>query len=459
MASYDMASSASFGSKTETLKIPIGFTRPQMNVYRQMRRFNVLVTGRRFGKSIFGLHVGFIHILNVPRADVWYVAPTYRQAKMVAWKYILYLAEKTPLKHFVKSIDRTDLSVTLRNNSTLSLKGADKDSGLRGSGLVLVIIDEFSSMHEEVWSKVLRPTLSDKAGSAIIMGSPEGFDHLHKEYSKALDRYQANPLRSAWRAWQFTSLQGGWVTEEEVDDARATLDPRIFRQEYEASFESLTGRIYYNFEKAKNVIPDLSDPILGAELMVGMDFNVNPMSSFIGTRVGSQLHIIDDIAIPNSNTHEMCIEIKKRWGWSDNLLHQIEMNIKTTMDHPDKHHVISYPDPSGRSRKTSAVVGTTDFTIIHQHGFAINAPRIAPRRIDRFNTVNSLLCNAKGERNLLIHPRAKNVIKTFDGLVYKEGTNDPDIRSGLDHMGDAVGYCVVTEFPLFRKNPMEIIRR
>jgi len=440
------------------LVIPVAFTKAQFQVYKNLRRFNVLVTGRRWGKSHFGITVAILYALNQPRGLIWYIAPTYRVAKHSVWSFLVMLFTRTKLKSFVQGIDRSELSITLKNNSVIALKGADNPDSLRGTGLILAILDEYASMDKRTWSEVVRPMLSDTKGSALIMGSPAGFNHFHDMWSGALDRYTHNPRKSKWMAWQFTSLQGGWVDEEEIEEAKSILDPRIFKQEYEASFETLSGRVYLSFDRQANVA-EVPDPSPHSEILVGMDFNVNPMSAVVCSRVGDQLHVHDCIELPNAGTHEMAVEIKRRWGWSDTIRSLIESDRESPIFPPDLHPIKVYPDPSGRARKTSSPVGTTDFVILKKHGFPLLAPNIAPLRVDRFNTVNALLKNALGQRRLLIHPRCRPLIKTLEGLTYREGTSDPDISSGLDHMGDALGYLIINEFPILFSRSTEEQRK
>lgn len=329
----------------------------------------------------------------------------------------------------VASRNETDLSLTLINGSIISLRGADNYDSLRGVGLDALVLDEYADMAAEVWTEVLRPALSDKLGSALFIGTPAGFNHLYDLWIEA-------DSKPDWKAWQFTTADGGNVPPEELEAARLDLDERTYNQEYLASFESLTGRVYYEFDRHLNVSADLIDT--GAELLVGMDFNIAPMSAVIGVKAGSdQLHILDEIVIMNGNTELMCDAINQRY--------------------PNR-RVLVYPDPSGRARKTSSPVGQTDFSILAAHGFRVLSPPSAPLVVDRNNEVNAMFKNARGERRLFVHPRCKTLIKCLDGLTYKEDTSQPDKTLGLDHLPDALGYLVHYEFPIAGKlSKMKIV--
>jgi hypothetical protein len=202
------------------------------------------------------------------------------------------------------------------------------------------------------------------------------------------------------------------------------MDPQLYAQEFCASFEDSQGRVYHAFDLEKNVVEFTCSP--HAPLLIGMDFNVHPMTAVVGQRAGDQCHIIDEIVLPNSNTQEMMNEINCRYGGREGVVH---------------------PDPSAESRKTSAPVGQTDLTIIERAGWPVyrNSPY---KRVDRINSVNAMLLNAQGSRRLLISPQCKHSIKALDGLTYKEGSKIPDTRSGLDHITDAIGYLVMGVFPI-----------
>jgi hypothetical protein len=229
-----------------------------------------------------------------------------------------------------------------------------------------------------------------------------------------------------WARFQYTTLQGGNVTQEELEEAKADMDIRSFRQEFEASFENLFGRVYYTFDRVANV-KRLEDIAL-LPLLVGMDFNVNPMSAVKAIMVGGQLHVLGEIQIPNGDTETMAQELKRQYPNRD---------------------IVVYPDPTGNSRKTNAPAGQTDFTILRRYGFTVLAPRKSYAVADKINTLNSAMCNAQGTRRVFINTDGcDQLIKGLDGLTYKGGTSIPDKTLGLDHMTDALAYLVCFEFPI-----------
>jgi hypothetical protein len=401
-----------------------GLTKPQRRIFLDQSRFRVVVAGRRFGKTILGVTECLYEAQSRTKALIWYIAPTYRMAKELVWEE---LKEAVP-PHMIASKNEAELSITLKGfNSKIVLKGADNPDSLRGKGLDFVVFDEVADITEQTWFKVIYPALTDKQGKGLFIGTPKGYNWFYDLYAYA----QTAPN---WSAFTYTTAQGGNVTQQELEYAKETLSHKQYIQEFEASFQTLSNTVYSAFDRNNNT--DLGVEDVGETIYMGMDFNVNPMSAVIGSRVTNQLHIFDEIEIVNGNTEEMCEEIKNRY--------------------PSR-KIIICPDPSGKSRKTSAPVGQTDFTIIKGYGYQVLAPNKAPPVVDRINEVNALCQNAKGQRRLFINPKkCKSLIKCLDGLTYKDGTSIPDKSIGLDHMTDALGYLIHMEFPIVKKELAKI---
>lgn len=393
-------------------------SQPQTEIVRAPQRFKVVIAGRRFGKTHLAIRELCFHAKE-PDRTVWYVAPTYKQAKMITWKK---LKKKLQELRWIKKLNETELSLELKNGSTISLKGADNYDSLRGIGLDYLVLDEFADIDPEAWYETLRPTLADRQGGALFIGTPKGMNWAHDLYSM----HQEFP--EEWVSFQFTTIQGGNVKPEEVEAARRSLDIRTFRQEFEASWETFSGRIFYAFDRKYNLAPWIlkDDERPPQELHVGMDFNVDPMTAVVAVRRGDVLHVIDEIKIFGSNTDEMVEEIKTRYP---------------------KQRIIVYPDPAGAQRKASAG-GRTDHTILRNAGFLVKAPHSHNPVRDGINAVNAKLRSSTGITTLYIDPKCKYVVECLEKQVYKEGTSIPDKDSGFDHMNDALRYMVDYLFPI-----------
>jgi len=400
-------------------------SKAQDTVAKDTTRFRVVVAGRRFGKTHLAIRELAFHAKE-PLKEVWYVAPTYKMARQIVWKK---LKNKLTDLNWVAKTNETEHTINLKNGSTISLKGADNYDSLRGVGLDFIVLDEFADIDEEAWYETLRPTLSDKQGRALFIGTPKGIGNWAYEiYQTTLE----DPTH--WRSYSFSTIDGGNVPEAEIEAAKRDLDERTFRQEYLATFETFSGRIYYAFDRQANVrkyIGNTPDVIY-----VGLDFNIDPMSAVVATRAGDTLHIIDEVRMFSSNTKEMVDEIKQRFP---------------------KSKVWVYPDPAGNQRKTSAG-GQTDITILANAGFVVKAPRVHTPVRDRINAVNSRLCDTIGIRRLFIDPKCKYTIEGLERQTYKEGSSQPDKESGYDHMNDALGYMIDYLFPVRRDLDPELMR-
>jgi len=390
-------------------------TQAQQRIANDPHRFRVCIAGRRFGKTHLAIRELCYHG-RLPDQEIWYVAPTYRQAKTIVWRK---LKNRLQDLRWIQKINEAELSITLKNNTTISLKGADNADSLRGVGLDFLVMDEFADVNPEAFYEVLRPTLSDKEGAALFIGTPKGIGNwAHDLYQMSLE------IPDVWSSFQFTTLDGEQVSPEEIEAAKRDLDERTFRQEFMATFETYSGRIYFAFDRAQSV--KKWEQEIPSMLYVGTDFNIDPISAVIATRHGDTLHVIDEIRIFGSNTQELVDEIQSRYP---------------------RNKIMCYPDPAGRQRKTSAG-GMTDIIILQNAGFVVKAPYAHTPIRDRINAVNARLCSTDGVRQLYIDPKCKYTIEGLERHSYKEGTNQPDKESGYDHQMDALGYMVDYLFPV-----------
>tara|TARA_R110000868_G_scaffold123968_2_gene327935 strand:- start:7407 stop:8657 length:1251 start_codon:yes stop_codon:yes gene_type:complete len=395
---------------------------PQQTVADDLNRFKVLITGRRFGKTHLCIRELCKSASKNAKSINWYIAPSYRMAKQITW---VQLVNRLSELKWIKTKNEAELTCTLKNGSIIALKGADSPDSLRGVGLDFVVMDEFQDIPTQAWTEVIRPTLSDRQGRALFCGTPKGVGSWsHKLYTQAL--YEKN-----WNAWQFTTVEGGNVPAEEVESARRDLDDKTFAQEYLATFNTYSGVVAYNFEYKETVKPCI-DP-LTTIIHVGQDFNLSPMSSVIAQVSRNSIHVFDEIHMLGSNTDEVVEELKVRYPHSQ---------------------VIVYPDPASRQKKTSAG-GRTDFSILQNAGFTVKSRTFHTAVRDRVNSLNALLKTATGERRLFIDPKCKHTIESLQRLTYKEGTNQIDKDSGLDHFFDSLSYMVDYLFPIKRQQEQD----
>jgi len=400
-------------------------TPPQSDIFVCPARFRVVVAGRRFGKTFLSTAELISRALGKPNQNVWYIAPTYRAGRDICWDM---LTQQIPREYIAKT-NETSLTVTLKNGSSISIKGAEKPDNLRGRAIDFVVLDEFADMKPEAWYEVIRPSLSGRGeqGNALFIGTPKGRNHFYDLYGKGIDGDEG------WQSYQYTTIEGGNVPPDEITSAKADLDDRTFEQEYQARFVSYSGIIYYSFKREESVIRHDGDRSV---IHVGMDFNLDPMSAVLMTRKGDTLHVFDEIVMFGSNTDEMVAEIRTRYGNGT---------------------IVIYPDPASRQRKTSAG-GRTDLSILQNAGFDVRVRSSHAAVRDRINSVNSRLLSKDGQRRLFVDPKCKKVIESLERHTYKEGTSQPE-KDGFDHMNDALGYAVEYLFPIRKANKPQAPQR
>ena len=390
----------------------------QGEVFSATNRFRVLVAGRRFGKSYLACIELLKAALERPGETYFYCAPTYRMAKDIAWKTLKKIIPNT----LVRSKNETELRMELVNDSTIELKGTENAAALRGRSLSGVVLDEAAFMEAEVWFEVLRPALADKQGWALFISTPEGTASWFYD----LWCYVDEDTTGDWKRWCFTTIQGGNVPPEEVEAARAQLDPRTFRQEFEASFENLSGLVAISFSD-ENIDKGVQD-LAVLPLLLGVDFNVDPMSAVCAVKKGDVLWVFDEIIMTGGATTWDCAEeVINRYG--------VERRI------------VACPDPTGGARKTAGV-GATDHSILRKSGFNVSTPRSPWKIRDKVTAVNTALLDASGARRCKIHPRCRELIKALRTLTYAPGTSLPNKNLGVDHAFDAFGYLCLQTFNL-----------
>ena len=382
-------------------------------------RFRVFVAGRRTGKTFLSVRE-LARFARHPNKRVLYICPTYQMGRDIIWAD---LKDRLGKLNWIAKTNESRLELTLVNDSIISIRSGDNPDALRGGGYDFVVFDETSDLKHELWTEVVRPALSAQKppGSALFCGTPKGMNWFKDLYDLGRG---SDP---DWASYQYTTLDGGNVPQAEIEAAKRDLDERTFRQEYEARFESFSGKIAYNFSEHNIVSLDIPNP--AKQLIVGMDFNNSPMTAVIMIRTSTGLHAFDEIRMMGSNTDEMCEEIRNRYPQSQ---------------------IVVFPDNSGIQRKTSAG-GRTDVSILQNAGFVVKIKTRNPPVRDRINAMNSLLKNSAGERRFTVDKKCKYFIQSLERYTYKPDTMIPDKTSGMDHMFDAATYAVEYLYPVTRE--------
>ena len=221
----------------------------QAAIYNSPARFKVCAAGRRFGKSHFAaLMLGVEALKTTDRGyaltiehAVYYVAPTFDQAKRVMWPKLNELLGHVKTGGLIVNSNINDGWLELISGRRIYIKGADNPDSLRGIGLSFVVLDEYADMKSNVWEEIIDPALMDVEGHALFIGTPKGKNHFYGLFMGALERL---PGYEDWEAFHFMSTDNPFLKKKELD--RMLNDPNrsreIVRQEIEASFISGSGK-------------------------------------------------------------------------------------------------------------------------------------------------------------------------------------------------------------------------
>lgn len=228
----------------------------QQIILKSPARFNLVFAGRRFGKSVLAVNSCIERAIINPSQKIWYCSPLYKQTKEIAWNLFDFYCPK----QYVAKKNESELKITLINGSEISLKGTDNPDSLVGVGLNFCVLDEFPLMDADVWYKIVRPMMIDTKGECLFIGTPRGYTWSHELYTRS-------KKDSDFASFFFKTTDNTAVDEieKEVDKAKleatSELDKIIFRQEYEASFEVITGRPRFNVEIINKQREYSNDPI------------------------------------------------------------------------------------------------------------------------------------------------------------------------------------------------------
>ncbi len=399
----------------------------QRLVINDHRRFKVVVAGRRWGKTQTA-KTQLITAAAKPKQLVWYVAPTYRMARGIMWQELLDAIPKA----WISRVNETLMIIRLWNGTRIELKGADKPDTLRGVGLHYLVIDEAQDIKSDTWIKILRPTLASTRGRATIIGTPKSFNWLYDLYvlgqrgDTYLDKKGKRHINT-WKSWQFPTITSPFIPKEEIEAAKSDMDEKSFRQEFEASFETMSGRVYYAFDRKRHVGEYLFNPTL--PIWMGQDFNIDPMSTaMMQPQANGEVWVVDELVMFGSNTQETADELGKRY-------------------YRHMKQILFYPDPAGNQRSHGR--GESDLDILREAGFTRQIYRKKhPKVSDRVNAVNRMLLSGDGVIRLRVDARCKHTITALEQTIYKPGTREVDKTMGIEHIADGLGYCIDINYPV-----------
>lgn len=213
----------------------INLHKAQKEIFDAPERFKVVAAGRRFGKTRLAVGTIIIKALTSKAPIdklVFYVAPTFQQAKELVWDLMKEMAHEV-----IANVHENTGVITLVNGRKICLKGSDRPDTMRGVGLCYCVIDEYADMKPGVWEQILRPALADAKGGALFIGTPKGRNHFY-------NLYQIASKEKDYKAFHFTSFDNPYLDPEEINRAKSEMSSFAFRQEFMASFEAAASDIF-----------------------------------------------------------------------------------------------------------------------------------------------------------------------------------------------------------------------
>ena len=407
-------------------------------------RYAVVNASRGFGKSYLAATAAIIAVQelmeldeSVPNKNVALIAPTYSQAVDI---YYPLIAWQLGMEDFADKASKAAGQFWFPNNVQLKLWSYEASQRMRGTGQYFIVADEVNSWKgagmnlKESWESIIQPCVATRwspmnakkfnanSGRALIISTPSGYDYFYEMYNR-------QDSDSDWKSYTYTYKDSPFLDEEEIERIKLTLDPLKFAREYTASFEDSGNNVFYTFNRKEHIdnsLPYFDD---GEDVHVAIDFNVGIMASVVFALRGNQIHIIDEMqGHPDTETLAKALSEKYKG-----------------------HRIISYPDPAGKARKSSAAVGTTDFSILQSNGIVTRAHNKAPPIIDSVAAVNKKFKNANGDIDMLVHPKCVNTIKSIERTQWVESNPDSatiDKKEGVEHWTDALRYAVEYLYPI-----------
>lgn len=236
----------------------------QADIHARLRRFSVLVCHRRFGKTLLAVNALIIAALRSGKVQprFGYTAPLYRQAKAIAWDYLVRYSTPVPGTR----VNQSELYVEFPNGARVTLFGADNPDAMRGLYFDGVVMDEVAQMRPEVWGEIIRPELVDRGGWALFIGTPKGANIFHELYQQAL-------RDKAWYAGMFRASETGIIPKSELEAARSIMSESQYMQEFECDFTAANEDVLISLdlvqEAAARVL--LPDTFRAAPVVMGVD--------------------------------------------------------------------------------------------------------------------------------------------------------------------------------------------
>lgn len=410
----------------------------QLDLINDNVRFKVVPAGRRSGKTERAKRFIIKEALRNPDEQYFVAAPTRDQVKKIYWADLKRLAPESQL---LGKPYETELSLKFKNGTVIILIGLDKPERIEGTFWSGGIIDEIADIKPEAWESNIRPALDTFNPSrpkylawCWLIGVPDGLNHYYDMYNYCLTANDPD-----WKAYTWKSSE--ILPPETIEAAKRQMSAKQYRQEYEASFETATGRVYEDYSKENHTDKVYNDslPIIWAH-----DFNYTPMSSAIIQEYGNQSFIVDEIILESAVAKNAAFEFVEKF--KDSKIKQVYL----------------FGDAAGRAGEKhgqeSSWLQIKEVLDAHGWKYYDKVPSANLSIMDGQNTLRARIMNAMGERNLFVNPsKCKYADKGLSTTQLKDGSSFQEKDSKYQHITTALRYYTKVKFPI-NKKPTVIVK-
>jgi PBSX family phage terminase large subunit len=391
----------------------ISLTQKQAEFLTSTNFATLFAAGVGSGKSFIGSHWAKEKIISEPKSRGFIAANTYNQLRNATLATFFGVLDEHNFKYRYNQ-QRNIIDV---NGTIIYAYSLDNYQNIRGIEIGWGWLDETRDTPREAFDVVLG-RLRDKRAKKLelrLTSSPCGYNWLY-------DYFAGPNKKSGYHMVQGSTFDNPYLPPSYVESLRESYDDKMYQQEVLGQFVTTgVGQVYYSFNRTRNVRAVGMDPKY--PLMIGMDFNINPMSAVVFQCVGPEIRVIDEISLMSSDTSEMGKHILAKFG-----------------------RVRVIPDSTGKRKQTSSK-GLSDHQILRDMGHEV-VYNANPARFDRYVCVNNLL----EKDRLVIDPKCKHLIADLEKVTYRPGTTEPDSTTdkSLTHMSDALGYGCWFCFPVIK---------
>ncbi len=294
----------------------------QLEVFNDPHKIRVLCCGRRWGKSklmIYSLvlaSLGFEGKTDLTSPQVVAgIMPTYSQAKRILFQPLVNLLTETNLSKYVKNINKTSGRISFENGKPdILIAGANDNQGaaLRGSRFYWVGCDEYADFTRGVLDAVLLPACADTPGSRLLITStPKG---KLNEFYEIFNRQDKLP--DIYKSWNRPTVDNPTIDPAEVEIARSTLPPKLFQQEFFATFESSESQVFTELDEDNRCdkLPDSFD-----HTILGVDWGERSPAIICLGKLNDKWYYVDgwagtgDTVVPNEYVEAKLVDMASRW--------------------------------------------------------------------------------------------------------------------------------------------------